>query len=44
VVRYSKKSAVGQGSALIVADQGGAKHEIDAWPLDDVVFQPWLSK
>jgi hypothetical protein len=44
VVRYSKKSAVGQGSALIVADQGGGKHEIDAWPLDDVVFQPWLSK
>jgi tRNA-specific 2-thiouridylase len=44
VVRYSKKSDVGQGSALIVADQDGAKHEIDARPLDDAVFQPLLSK
>jgi tRNA-specific 2-thiouridylase len=44
VVRYSKKSAVRQGSALILADQDGAKHEIDARPLDDAVFQPWLSK
>lgn len=44
VVRYSKKSDVGQGSALIVADQDGAKHEIDARPLDDAVSQPWLNK
>ena len=44
VVRYSKKSAVGLGSALIVADQDGAKHEIDARPLDDSVIQLWIKK
>jgi len=44
VVRYSKKSAVGQGSALIIADQDGDIHEIDALSLNDAVFQPWLRK
>ena len=44
VVRYSKKSAVGHGSAVIIADQNGVKHEIDARPLDDAIFQPWQKK
>jgi tRNA U34 2-thiouridine synthase MnmA/TrmU len=44
VVRYSKKSAVGNGSAVIIADQNNVKHEIDARPLDDAIFQPWQKK
>jgi tRNA U34 2-thiouridine synthase MnmA/TrmU len=44
IVRYSKKSAVGQGSAVIIADKNGAKHEIDTRPLDDAVFQTWQKK
>lgn len=44
VVRYSKKSVVGQGSAVIIADQDGARHEIDTRPLDDAVIQPWQKK
>ena len=44
VVRYSKKSAVGQGSALIIADQDGDMLEIDAFSLNDAVFEPWLRK
>ena len=42
VVRYAKKSAVGQGSVRIVAEQNNTKHEIDALPLDDTIFRPWL--
>jgi hypothetical protein len=44
VVRYSNKSAVGQGSAVIIADQNDVKHEIDARPLDGSIFQPWQKK
>ena len=44
VVRYSKKSFVGQGSAVIIADQNGARHEIDIRPLDDAVIEPWQIK
>jgi tRNA-specific 2-thiouridylase len=44
VVRYSKKSAVGHGTAEIIADQNGARHVINSPPLDDAVFQPWLKK
>jgi tRNA U34 2-thiouridine synthase MnmA/TrmU len=44
VVRYSKKSAVGHGSAVIIADQNNVKHEIDARPLDDAILQPWQKK
>jgi len=44
VVRYSKKSDVGEGSAVIVADQNGAKHEIDTRPLGDNLYRLWLKK
>ena len=44
VVRYSKKSAVGQGSAVIKAEQNGAMHEMDTHPLNDAEFQSWLQK
>jgi tRNA U34 2-thiouridine synthase MnmA/TrmU len=44
VVRYSKKSKEEQGSAVIIANQDGARHEINATPLDDALFQPWSRK
>jgi hypothetical protein len=44
VVSYSKKSAAGEGSAVIVADQNGTQHEIDKLPLDKELAQSWLKK
>ncbi len=44
VVRYGKKSAVGRGSAIILAEKNGQVHEIDAHPLEDTIIRPWIKK
>ena len=44
VVRYSKKSARGDGNAVILADRNGTRQLIDSHPLDDTISQSWLKK
>jgi hypothetical protein len=44
VVRYSKKSAIGTGPVKVIAEQNGRQQYLDALPLDDSIFQPWLKK
>ena len=44
VVRYSKKSAVGQGPVKIIAAKKEDFNEIEAFPLEDSTIQTWLTK
>jgi tRNA U34 2-thiouridine synthase MnmA/TrmU len=44
VVRYAKKSEVGPGPVKIIAEQNGKQQHLDARPLDDSIFRPWLKK
>lgn len=44
VVRYSKKSARGDGNEVILADRNGTRQLIDSHPLDDTISQSWLKK
>jgi hypothetical protein len=42
VARYSRKSALVQGSAIITAERYGVSREIEALALEDSIFQPWV--
>jgi len=42
VARYSRKSALVQGSAIITAERYGVSREIEALALEDSIFQPWM--
>jgi hypothetical protein len=44
VVRYAKKSAIGPGPVKISAEQNGKQKLLEARPLDDSIFRPWLRK
>ncbi|MFC1837446.1 thiamine biosynthesis protein [Thermodesulfobacteriota bacterium] len=44
VVRYAKKSAVGQGSAMITADKNSITREMEVYGLDDATCQAWIKK
>jgi hypothetical protein len=44
VARYAKKSALVQGTAIIIAERQGRTRQIEATALADSVFQPWLRK
>ena len=44
VTRFSKKSALVDGTALITAEYKGTSREIEAFALEDAVFQPWQKK
>lgn len=44
VTRFSKKSALVDGTALITAEYKGTSREMEAYALEDAVFQTWQKK
>lgn len=42
VARFSKKSAIVDGTAIITAEYKGTSREIEANALEDEIFRPWL--
>jgi tRNA U34 2-thiouridine synthase MnmA/TrmU len=42
IMRYSKKSAVGQGPAAVIAKKNGETLDMNVYPLDDEVIASWL--
>jgi hypothetical protein len=44
VVRYAKKSAIGQKPVKIIAEQSGVQQYLYARPLADAISKPWLKK
>ena len=44
VTRFSKKSALVDGTAIVTAEYKGVSREIEAYALEDAVFQPWQKK
>lgn len=44
VVRYAKKSAVGREPVKILAQQNNREQLLEARPLDDSIFTPWMHK
>ena len=44
VTRFSKKSALVDGTALVTAEYKGTSRDIEASALDDAIFQPWQKK
>ena len=44
VTRFSKKSALVDGTALVTAEYKGTSREIEAYALEDAVFQAWQKK
>ncbi len=44
VTRYAKKSALVDGTAIIIAERRGISREMEASALDDCILKPWLQR
>jgi len=44
VTRFAKKSALVDGTAIIIAERNNTFREIEASALEDSIFTPWLRK